>query len=106
MVGVDPIGTDGIPVATGWDDPVQAMGYLARSAALPPRTAGEKVLIDGLPSRPRSLLDLGGGDGRLAASVLGARPTVSRAVVVDRSPPMLELAAGRFRDDPRVEVRR
>jgi SAM-dependent methyltransferase len=72
---------------------------------LAPRLAGEDVLIDALPAEPRRVLDLGCGDGRLAARVLDARPSVEQVVGVDSSPPMLTRARERFSDDPRVEIR-
>ena len=93
------------PAVAGWDDPTQAADYLERMSTLPPRGTGEQVLLDHLPDAPTSLLDLGCGDGRLAALVLDRCPSVSRVVALDRSPPMLELAARRFRDDERVLVR-
>jgi SAM-dependent methyltransferase len=51
------------------------------------------------------VLDLGCGDGRLAALVLDDRPSVEAAVAVDRSEVMLAHARERFVDDDRVEVR-
>jgi SAM-dependent methyltransferase len=89
----------------GWSDPEQAEWYLERIGRLEARRAGEQVLADLLPPTPASLLDLGCGDGRLAALVLARCPSVTRAVAVDRSPPMLEAARERFADEPRVEVR-
>ena len=57
-----------------------------------------KDLAGALPGR---VLDLGCGDGRLTALVLEAYPE-SEAICVDMSPPMLEAATERFRDDRRV----
>lgn len=88
----------------GWNDAEQADWYLNRTAGLAERIAGEDVLRSLLPKEPRSLLDLGCGDGRLAALVLASRPTIERAVIVDLSPPMLERANERFVDEPRVTV--
>ncbi len=79
--------------------------YLGRIGGLEPRAAGEDVLRTLLPDRARSLLDLGCGDGRLAALVLDVCPAVGRVVAVDSSPAMLERARQRFADDPRVTVR-
>jgi len=62
------------------------------------------VLADVLPEAPRRVLDLGCGDGRLAALVLANRSTVEEVVCVDRSPAMLERARANFADDPRVTV--
>jgi tRNA (cmo5U34)-methyltransferase len=103
MVSVEATATD--PTAGGgWDEPARAVEYLGRIADLLPRAQGEAALRDALPARPRSVLDLGCGDGRLAAFVLDARPSITRAEAIDRSPPMLERAAERFRLDGRVRV--
>ena len=88
-----------------WDSPAKASEYLGRIGASGPRLAGEAALVEMLPVSVSSVLDLGCGDGRLAALVLGARPSVDRVVAVDKSPPMLDAARMRFRDDVRVEVR-
>ncbi len=91
---------------TSWHDPQQVEGYLDRIERLEARADGEQVLRSLLPPAPRSVLDLGCGDGRLAALVIGARPDIERAVAVDSSPAMLDHARARFGGDPRVEVRR
>ncbi len=88
----------------GWGDPEQVAWYTARIGSLEARVAGEAVLRDMLPTAPERVLDLGCGDGRLAALVLDARPSVTRVVAVDRSEPMLEQAERRFAGDPRVSV--
>jgi SAM-dependent methyltransferase len=89
----------------GWHDSDQVNWYLDRVGRLPPRLAGEAALRELLPPEPRSVLDLGCGDGRLASLVLEALPSVARMVALDRSPPMLDRARERFRGDGRVEVR-
>ena len=91
--------------AASWSDPERVEGYLARIGESAPRAAGEDVLVSVLPDAPRSVLDLGCGDGRLAALVLDHRPTVERVVAVDSSPAMLRHARDRFEGDPRVQVR-
>ena len=96
--------TAGSAAAQGWHDPAQVDEYVGRVSRLPPRLAGEAVLVDLLPSGPRRVLDLGCGDGRLAALVLDARPSVAEVVGLDSSPPMLDLARQRFADDPRVDI--
>ena len=93
------------PAETGWHDPDHVHEYLERVGTLPPRLAGEAVLVEVLPEAPQRVLDLGCGDGRLAAVVLDARPFVGQVVAVDRSAPMLARARERFAGDPRVEVR-
>jgi tRNA (cmo5U34)-methyltransferase len=89
----------------GWRDPEHVAGYLQRIGRLEARQAGEQMLLEVVPPRPERVLDLGCGDGRLAALVLEARPTVTEVVAVDLSPPMLERARDRFAGDPRVDVR-
>lgn len=94
----------GAAAARSWDDPDQVDWYLGRVGRLEPRRAGEQALAEVVPQRPDSLLDLGCGDGRLAAVVLAMRPDVSRVVCTDISPPMLEAARRRFLGDERVTV--
>jgi SAM-dependent methyltransferase len=89
----------------GWSDEEQVSWYLDRLETLQPRLAGEAVLRELLPAQPRSLLDLGCGDGRLMSLVLEDRPSLQRACGVDVSPPMLERARQRFAGQERVEVR-
>lgn len=89
----------------GWNDGEQVDWYLERIGKIEARRAGESMLVDLLPPAPRRVLDLGCGDGRLAALVADARPTVESVVAVDRSAPMLEHARARFGEDPRVELR-
>ncbi len=88
----------------GWRDPEQVDEYVTRISGLAPRLAGEAVLAEVLPEHPERVLDLGCGDGRLAALVLEHRPRVSQVVGVDSSPPMLERAGRRFEGDDRVEL--
>ncbi len=92
----------------GWGDDEQVSWYLGRIGRLEARQAGERALVDVLAPAPapRSVLDLGCGDGRLAALTLAERPGIERVVAVDRSAPMLAHARQRFADDGRVEVRR
>ncbi len=78
--------------------------FLRRVDTVVRRLAGEEVLVSVLPPEPATLLDLGCGDGRMAALVLDARPSIERVVAVDHSPPMLERAHRRFDADPRVTV--
>jgi SAM-dependent methyltransferase len=88
----------------GWDDPEQITWYTTRIGRLEARLAGEAVLRDLLPRSPQHVLDLGCGDGRLAALVLEARDCVARVVAADRSDGMLERARRRFAGDDRVSV--
>ena len=87
-----------------WRSQEKVDEYLARVGGLPARIAGEGALAELLPPSPASLLDLGCGDGRLAGLVLAARPSITRALAVDRSEPMLAAAGSRFAGDGRVRV--
>jgi tRNA (cmo5U34)-methyltransferase len=89
---------------SSWSDARRVDEYLDRIEGLAPRTAGEDVLRTLLPAEPRSLLDLGCGDGRLAGLALDARPTLRRIVAVDNSPAMLERARHNFGGDRRVTL--
>jgi SAM-dependent methyltransferase len=89
----------------GWSDPAQVEWYTERIGRLEARQAGEKMLAEVLPPAPRRVLDLGCGDGRLAALVLASRPSVTDVVAVDISPPMLERARARLAGHAGVEVR-
>src|SRR5580704_8727922 len=93
------------PQAVTWSDPDRVDRYLTRIGGLAPRAAGEEALISVLPDSPRSVLDLGCGDGRLAALILEHRPSVDSVVAVDSSPAMLGHARDRFDGDDRVDVR-
>jgi tRNA (cmo5U34)-methyltransferase len=92
-------------VAASWNDEATVDRYLDRVGVLPARLAGEEALAELAPPTPATVLDLGCGDGRLGALMLAARPSVTRVVAVDVSPPMLERARARFDGDARVEVR-
>lgn len=86
-----------------WTSPDHALEYLARADTIPHRTEGERALLEWLPARPGRVLDLGSGDGRLAALVRAARPG-ARIVALDFSPAMLERLHGRFGGDDTVSV--
>jgi SAM-dependent methyltransferase len=79
--------------------------YVHRVGALPQRQAGEAALVEFLPPSPRRALDLGCGDGRLAAILLDARPDLDEVVAIDISPPMLARARERFAAESRVDIR-
>ncbi len=96
--------TPGAMPTTEWSDRGKVAWYLDRQDHLSPRLEAEAVLASVLPPTPTRLLDLGCGDGRLAALALEARPGITEVVAVDRSPAMLERAAARFHEDRRVEV--
>ena len=90
--------------SNSWVDVNKTLDYLARADTLPHRAEGEGVLIRDIGGAlPGRVLDLGCGDGRLAALVLEASPG-STVTCVDMSPPMLKAAATRFAGDERVEI--
>lgn len=89
----------------GWSDEGQVRWYLDRVGKLEARQAGERMLVDVLPEEPSRVLDLGCGDGRLAALILAHRPSVVEMLAVDRSVPMLERAKDRFAGNGTVTVR-
>jgi tRNA (cmo5U34)-methyltransferase len=87
-----------------WHDHEKVEEYVGRVNRLAARQAGEAELVEALPEHVERVLDLGCGDGKLAAVVLGARPEAATAVCVDRSEPMLDLARQRFASEPRAEL--
>jgi SAM-dependent methyltransferase len=91
---------------SSWHDEEKVQEYVGRVDRLAARAAGEAELVEALPERVERVLDLGCGDGRLAALVIGVRPAVLDVVGLDDSPPMIDLARDRFRGDPWVQVRR
>jgi tRNA (cmo5U34)-methyltransferase len=102
-MAVTPVPED--PRPSSWSDLEHVDWYLTRIGSLPPRVAGEDVLTSVLPDSPSSVLDLGCGDGRLAALILEHRASVQRVVGVDSSSAMLERARDRFTGDERVRIR-
>lgn len=85
-------------MANEWATPAHALAYLDRADRLPHRSEGEAVLLEVLRSRPRRVLDLGCGDGRLLALV------GSPGVGLDFSPAMLDAARARFAGRTDVEI--
>jgi tRNA (cmo5U34)-methyltransferase len=92
------------PATATWHDDAKVGEYLGRIGRLEARLAGERALAETLPDGATSVRDLGCGDGRLAALVLGTGPSIERVVAVDASPPMLAAARERFADDARVSI--
>jgi tRNA (cmo5U34)-methyltransferase len=86
-----------------WTKAEHVHNYLGRADTIPHRTEGEDALLDELPTTTRWVLDLGTGDGRLLALVLGHCPA-AEGVAVDFSDTMLDKFAERFvgKDSPRI----
>jgi SAM-dependent methyltransferase len=87
-----------------WKDEEKVSEYVGRVGRLAARAAGEAELVEHLPAQVDRVLDLGCGDGRLAALVLDARPQATEAIGLDSSAPMLDLARQRFAGEPRARV--
>lgn len=85
-----------------WSDAGRVAEYLSRE--IPHRATAEQMLLAALPTKVSRCLDLGTGDGRMLALVLGHSPN-ARAVGLDSSPPMLGRAAERFEGNAAVELR-
>ena len=86
-----------------WTSTDHALEYLARADHIPHRTEGERELLNWLPARVERFLDLGSGDGRLAALVRTAHPT-AQLVAIDFSPIMLQQLRSRFATDRSATV--
>ena len=90
-------------MADDWSEPGRVAEYLSRE--IPHRRIAEDLLLEALPERVDSLLDLGSGDGRLLHLVRERHPQ-ARGVGIDSSEPMLARAADRLGAEPLVELRR
>jgi SAM-dependent methyltransferase len=81
-----------------WATAEHANAYLERAPLMPRRDIGYRELQTLLPARPRRVLDLGTGDGKLL-DLIGAS-----GVGLDFSPAMLDAARTRFAGRPDVEL--
>jgi tRNA (cmo5U34)-methyltransferase len=90
---------------TEWTDPARAERWLARRSAIPGQQEAARVIFrDVIAGRSlRRILDLGTGDGRVIALLQQAFPG-AEAVGLDVSPPLLEAARERFKDEPRTRL--
>ncbi len=95
--------TSDTPDANLWSSAEHALDYLGRADSVPHRVEGEAALLEFLPTRPKRVLDLGSGGGRLLGLVKAARPD-SEFVALDFSPKMLEVLGSRFAQDQKVSV--
>jgi tRNA (cmo5U34)-methyltransferase len=92
-------------VASTWQDEGKVEEYLGRIGRLEARAAGEAELVEALPADLDEAVDLGCGDGALMALILTVRPSTTRVVGLDNSPPMLARARERFEDEPKADLR-
>jgi tRNA (cmo5U34)-methyltransferase len=86
-----------------WSSAKHALDYLRRADSIPHRLEGEATLLEFLPARPKRILDLGSGAGRLLALVKTAKPG-AEFVAVDFSPTMLSELYKLFGRDPGVVI--
>lgn len=86
-----------------WRSDDHASAWLEMLPTLPRLDEADAALLEWLPERVDRVLDVGTGNGRLIALLLGARPT-AQAVGLDFSPVMLDAARRRFADDGRVQI--
>jgi ubiquinone/menaquinone biosynthesis C-methylase UbiE len=86
-----------------WSSPEHALDYLRRADCIPHRTEGEATLLEFIPPRPKRILDIGAGAGRLLALVKSAHPDAQFAGL-DFSPKILETLGQLFAGDPGVTV--
>lgn len=84
-----------------WSDQSRVTEYLSRE--IPHRDVAEAMLLESLPGRVERFLDLGTGDGRLAALVRSRHPN-STGIGLDASQPMLARASERFGQDATIEL--
>jgi SAM-dependent methyltransferase len=84
-----------------WSDQNRVEEYLSRE--IPHRDVAEAMLLESLPERVERFLDLGTGDGRLAALIRSRHPD-SAGIGVDASQPMLARASERFEQDATIEL--
>jgi SAM-dependent methyltransferase len=86
-----------------WVSAERVSGYLARADHIPHRKEGEAVLLDLVPRTAKRILDIGTGNGYLLALLKGDRPT-AHGVGLDFSPPMLQAARQRFKEDSSIDI--
>lgn len=88
-------------VAAEWFSPERVADYLARE--IPFRDEAERLLIEAAPSTVEAAVDLGCGDGRLAALVSRTWPNAF-VTALDNSEPMLARARTRFAGSPQLRL--
>jgi len=88
-----------------WSSASHVGRYLDRAHADEQPVGSDQALLEQVPPGARRILDLGTGDGRLLALLLGEQPD-RRGVGLDSSELMLSAAGERFARDERVELLR
>jgi tRNA (cmo5U34)-methyltransferase len=86
-----------------WTEASHAQSYLDRRASLPWRDTAYEHLLEFVPAAPRRVLDLGTGDGLVAARIVETRPD-AEVVACDFSAEMLSRARDRFAGAAEVTV--
>jgi tRNA (cmo5U34)-methyltransferase len=84
-----------------WSDSERVGEYLARE--IPFRAEAERLLVEAAPASVEAALDLGCGDGRLAALIWDTWPNAT-VTALDDSEPMLDRARRRFEGSAQVRV--
>ena len=87
-----------------WSEAGHATTYLERRPGFPWADTAYVHLMELVPAAPRRVLDLGCGDGVVAARVVHERPGVE-VVACDFSEEMLARARERFASNPNATVR-
>lgn len=90
--------------AAEWTDPDRAERWLDRREAVPRQAEVATVIFENVIAgrQINRILDIGTGDGRVIAGLLGAFPD-AEAVGIDFSPPLLEKAQERFAAETGVD---
>ena len=91
------------PAINLWPSAEHALNYLRIADSIPHRVEGEATLLELLPARPKRILDLGSGGGRLLALVKAARPS-GQYVALDFSPTMLDTLRKLFAREKDVSI--
>ncbi len=78
-----------------WTEAAHARSYLDRRASLPWKDTAYEHLLEFVSAAPRRVLDLGTGDGLVAARIVESRPD-AEVVACDFSAEMLSRARARF----------
>jgi tRNA (cmo5U34)-methyltransferase len=92
-----------MPSSEEWSSAPHVRRYLTRAHAEATAVSSDEALLEQVPPGARTVLDLGTGDGRLLALLLGQEPG-RRCVGLDSSELMLDAARERFDGDDRVQL--